>query len=161
MRRIIALLLVPWLIACEQKPQLTLAEQVKIVATECHDLAVEQTGGFDPREAEEPPRTISTTKRRGGKVVGSGAIAKGAAGGALVGAAGGAIGDEAGTGAAIGAAFGGLLGGIRRHKATNQQVTRSYANPEYQEYVEARKTFKSTFDQCMAERTGATKGEEK
>ena len=155
MHRVIILLTLPLLVACEQEPQLTLAEQVKIIATECHELATVQSG-FDPRTAQEPPRTISTTTRRGGEVVGSGAIARGAAGGAALGAIGGAIADDAGTGAAAGAAMGGLLGGIRRHRETNEMVTRTHANPDYEEYVVAQKAFKTTFDQCMAERTGAT-----
>jgi hypothetical protein len=155
MRRVIVLLTLPLLAACEQEPQLTLAEQVKIIATECHELAAQQSD-FDPRTAEEPPRTISSTSRRGGEVVGSGAIARGAAGGAGIGAIGGAIGGDAGKGAGIGAAVGGLLGGVRRHKETNEQVTRTFANPDYEEYVAARQAFKQTFDQCMAERAGAT-----
>jgi len=156
MHRSIVLLTLPLLVACEQEPQLTLAEQVKQVASECHELAVQQSSGFDPRTAEEPPRTISTTTRRGGEVVGSGAIVRGAAGGAALGAVGGAIAGDAGTGAAAGAGIGGLLGGIRRHRETDEPVTRTFANPDYEEYVAARKAFKSTFDECMAERTGAT-----
>ena len=155
MHRVIILITLPLLVACEQEPQLTLAEQVKIIATECHELATVQSG-FDPRTAQEPPRTISTTSQRGGEVVGSGAVVRGAAGGAALGAVGGAIGGDAGKGAGIGAAVGGLLGGIRRHKETNEQVTRTFANPDYEEYVAARKAFKKTFDQCMAERAGAT-----
>jgi hypothetical protein len=156
MHRFLVLLVLPSLLAgCEPEPQLTLAEQVKKIATECQDLA-EQQSGFDPRTAEEPPRTISTTSRRGGEVVGSGALVRGAAQGAAAGAIGGAIAGDAGTGAAAGAAVGGLLGGIRRHRETNEQVTRTHANPDYAEYAADRKAFKSTFDQCMAERAGAT-----
>jgi len=156
MHRLIIPLTLPLLLACEQEPPLTLAEQVKKVATECHELAVEKTGGFDPRAVEEPPRTVSTTTRRGGEVAGSGAIVRGAARGGAIGAIGGAIADDAGTGAAAGAAIGGLLGGVRRHRETDEPVTRTFANPEYEEYLAARKAFKSTFDECMAERTGAT-----
>ncbi len=155
MRRVIVLITLPLLVACEREPQLTLAQQVKMIATECHELATQQSG-FDPRTAEEPPRTISTTSRRGGEVLGSGAVVRGAAGGAALGAVGGAIADDAGTGAGIGAAVGGLLGGIRRHRETNEPVTRTFANPDYEEYVAARTAFKKTFDQCMAERAGAT-----
>jgi hypothetical protein len=155
MRWVVVLLTLLWLPACEREPELTLAEQVKMIATECHELATQQTG-FDPRTAEEPPRTISKTSRRGGEVVGSGDIAKGAAGGAALGAIGGAIAGDAGTGAAAGAVMGGLFGGVRRHREVNEPVTRTFANPEYEEYVAARKAFKKTFDQCMAERTGAT-----
>ena len=38
MRRVIVLLTLPLLAACEQEPKLTLAEQVKIIATECHGM---------------------------------------------------------------------------------------------------------------------------
>jgi hypothetical protein len=155
MRRVMVLITLPLLVACEQEPQLTLAQQVKMIATECHELAAQQSG-FDPRTAQEPPRTISTTTRRGGEVLGSGAVARGAAGGAALGAVGGAIADDAGTGAGIGAAVGGLLGGIRRHRETNEPVTRTFANPDYEEFVAAQRTFKATFDGCMAERAGAT-----
>src|SRR4029453_14543996 len=48
---------------------------------ECHVVAVSQSQ-FDPTLAEEPARTISETHKQGGDVVGSGAIAKGAAKGA-------------------------------------------------------------------------------
>lgn len=126
MRRVGLLFALPMLLACE--PELTLAQQVKKVASECHDLA-EQQSGFDLLIAEEPPRTISNTERRGGDVVGSGAIARGAAGGAALGAIGGAIADDAGTGAGVGAAVGGLLGGIRRHRETNEPVTAGDRRP--------------------------------
>ena len=159
MRQVTVLFALPLLVACEQEPQLTLAQQVKIIATDCHELAVKETG-FDPRNAEEPPRTLSSVSKRGGEVVGSGDIARGAAGGAALGALGGAIAGDAGTGAAAGAAVGGLLGGIRRHRETNEPVTRTYANPEYEEYVAARKAFKRRFDACMAERTGANEARE-
>lgn len=159
MHRLSVVLTLPLLAACEQEPQLTLAQQVKLIASECHELAQQKTG-FDPRAAEEPPRTLSTTSRRGGEVVGSGALVGGAAKGAALGAVGGAIAGDAGTGAGAGAAIGGLLGGIRRHRETNEQVTRTYANPAYEEYLAARTAFKQTFDACMAERAGARPGED-
>jgi hypothetical protein len=154
MRQVAVLLLLPLIAACEQEPQLTLAEKVKKITAECQELAV-QKSGFDPRTAEEPPRTLSTTTKRGGEVLGSGAVARGAARGAAAGAVGGAIADDAGTGAAAGAAIGGLLGGIRRHREADEPVTRTYANPAYEEYVAAQQSFKQTFGDCMREK-GAT-----
>jgi hypothetical protein len=64
-------------------------------------------------------------------VVGSGAIAKGAAKGAVVGVAGGAIAGDAGKGAAIGAGAGALIGGVRRKQETEKMVTTTRTNPEY------------------------------
>jgi hypothetical protein len=110
MRRVISLLTVLVLAACQQ--QLTPAEKAAKDRSECQALATEQTG-FDPLTAEEPPRTVSTTQERGGKVVGSGAVVKGAAGGAALGAIGGAIAGDAGKGAGAGAAIGGLIGGVK------------------------------------------------
>ena len=112
-------------------------------------------GLYMPRDGIDRSRTISTTQRRGGEVVGSGAVVKGAAGGAALGAIGGAIAGNAGTGAAAGAAIGGLLGGVRRHQETNQMVTTTHTNPEYVAYTEAREAFKTAFDRCLAERAGA------
>jgi hypothetical protein len=140
-------------VACGR--ELTPAEKAAKVRSECQALATQQTG-FDPLTAEEPPRTISSTSRRGGEVVGSGAIVRGAAGGAALGAVGGAIAGNAGKGAAAGAAVGGLLGGYRRHEATNQMVTRTQTNPDYQQYEQARMAFKTAFEQCLTGRAGAT-----
>lgn len=140
------------LAACQQ--QLTPEEQAAKDRAECQALASGESG-FDPLTADEPPRTLSSTQRRGGKVLGSGDVAKGAAGGAALGALGGAIAGDAGVGAAAGAAVGGLIGGVRRHRETNEMVTTTHANPNYQEYAEARASFKRAFDQCLAEREGA------
>ena len=152
MRQVISLLILLVLAACQQ--ELSPAEKAAKDRSECQALATRQTG-FDPLTAEEPVRTISTTQRRGGQVVGSGAVVKGAAGGAALGAVGGAIMGNAGGGAAAGAAIGGLMGGVRRHQETNEMVTTTQTNPEYVEYMEAKDAFKAAFDQCLAGREGA------
>jgi hypothetical protein len=138
-------------LACQ--PELTPAEKAAKDRSECQALATQQTG-FDPLTAEEPPRTISTTSRRGGEVVGSGAILKGAAQGAVLGVVGGAIMGDAGKGAGAGAAIGGLMGGYKRHQETNQMVTRTHTNPEYEKYEQSREAFKTAFEQCLAGRAG-------
>jgi hypothetical protein len=135
--------------ACER--ELTPAEKAAKDRSECQALATQQSG-FDPLTAEEPPRTISTTSRRGGEVVGSGAVVGGAAKGAVLGVVGGAIMGSPGTGAAAGAAIGGLMGGYKRHQETNQMVTRTSTNPEYEKYQQSREAFKAAFDQCLAGR---------
>jgi uncharacterized protein YcfJ len=120
--------------------------------SECHVLAVGQSH-FDPTlAAEAPPRTISETHKRGGDVVGSGAIAKGAVVGGVVGLAGGAIAGNAGAGAAIGAGGGALIGGVRRKRETNEMVTTTRTNPEYTAYVGAKNGYRSAFDACMTAR---------
>jgi hypothetical protein len=139
-------------VACGRK--LTPAEKAAQNRSECQALAT-QKSGFDPLTAEEPPRTISSTSRRGGQVVGSGAVVEGAAKGAVAGVVGGAIMGSPGKGAAAGAAVGGLMGGYRRHKEVNETVTRTHTNPDYQKFEESRKAFKTAFDQCMAARAGA------
>jgi hypothetical protein len=139
-------------VACGR--ELTPAEKAAKARSECQALATQQTG-FDPLTAEEPPRTISTTSRRGGQVVGSGAIVRGAAGGAALGAVGGAVMGNAGKGAAAGAAVGGLMGGYNRHQQTNQMVTRTQTNPEYERYEQSKMAFKAAFEQCLAGRAGA------
>jgi hypothetical protein len=152
MRQATSLIMLLMLAACQ--PELSPAEKAAKDRSECQALATQQSG-FDPLTAEEPPRTISTTRRRGGEVVGSGAMVKGAAGGAALGAIGGAIAGSPGTGAAAGAAIGGLLGGVRRHRETNEMVTTTHTNPEYVEYTEAKDAFKTAFDRCLAQRAGA------
>jgi hypothetical protein len=152
MRQVISLLALLVLAACQQ--QLSPAEKAAKDRSECQALASQRTG-FDPLTAEAPPRTVSTTGRRGGQVVGSGAVVKGAAGGAAAGAIGGAIAGDAGKGAAAGAAAGALLGGVRRHQETNETVTTTQANPEYAKYMEAKDAFRTAFDQCLAGRAGA------
>jgi hypothetical protein len=152
MRQAIALLALLALAACQQ--QLSPAEKAAKDRSECQAVATRQSG-FDPLMAEAPPRTISTTSRRGGEVVGSGAIVKGAAGGAVLGVVGGAIAGDVGAGAGAGAAIGGLLGGVKRHRETNEMVTRTHTNPEYEDYMAAKNAFRDAFDQCLAEREGA------
>jgi hypothetical protein len=139
-------------IGCEQEPQLTPAEKAAKDRAECQVIATGQSG-FDPLTAPDPPpRTITTTSRRGGEVVGSGAIVKGAAGGAALGAMGGALMGTAGGGAGAGAAIGGVMGGVKRHQQTNEMVSRSSPNPEYEAYQEAKAGFKTAFEQCLAQR---------
>jgi len=118
---------------------------------ECHVVAVSQTQ-FDPSLAEEPVRTLSETHKQGGDVVGSGAIAKGAAKGAVVGVVGGAIAGDAGKGAAIGAGAGALIGGVRRRQETQKMVTTTRTNPEYTAYVAAKNAYRNAFDSCMTSR---------
>jgi hypothetical protein len=152
MRQAISLFMLLAMAACQQ--QLSPAEKAAKDRSECQALATQQSG-FDPLTAEEPERTISTTRRRGGQVVGSGAMVKGAAGGAALGAIGGAIAGSPGTGAAAGAAIGGLMGGVKRHRETNEMVTTTHTNPEYVKFTEAKDAFRAAFDQCLAERAGA------
>ena len=153
MRRILVLLLALALAAC--KPALTPTEKAAKDRSECSVVAIDQSG-FDPVTAEEPPRTISSTHQRGGEVVGSGAVVKGAAQGAVLGVVGGAIMGEAGKGAAAGAAVGGLVGGARRHRETKEMVTSTRPNPEYEQYVAAKAAYKSALEGCLAARAGAT-----
>jgi len=152
MRHVSVLLLSLAALAC--KPALTPTEQAAKDRSECSVVAIDQSG-FDPVTAEEPPRTISSTHQRGGEVVGSGAVVKGAAEGAVVGVVGGAIVGEAGKGAAAGAAVGGLLGGVRRHRETQEMVTSTRPNPEHEQYVAAKAAYKSALEGCLAARAGA------
>jgi len=152
MRWRMALLTALALAACQR--QLSPAEQAAQNRAECQALATQQSG-FDPLTAEEPQRTISSTHRRGGEVVGSGAVVKGAAEGAVLGVIGGAIMGDAGGGAGAGAAIGGLMGGVRRHRETNEMVTTTRTNPEYEQFVAARSAFKTSFEACLAQRQGA------
>jgi hypothetical protein len=145
------------LAGCTPEPELTPAERAAKDRAECQAIATSQTS-FDPLTAPEPPpKTISRTERRGGQVVGSGEIVKGAAGGAALGAMGGAIMGNAGKGAGAGAAIGGVMGGVKRHKQTNEMVTRTSPNPEYEAYVQQKDAFRAAFEQCLAQRsaTGA------
>jgi hypothetical protein len=139
------------MLACQ--PELTPAEKAAKDRAECQALATQQTG-FDPLTAEEPPRTISSTQRRGGETLGSGAVVKGAAQGAVLGVVGGAIMGDAGAGAGAGAAIGGLMGGVKRHRETNEMVTRTSTNPAYEQFVQSRQAFKTAFDGCLAARAG-------
>jgi hypothetical protein len=137
---------------CEQ--ELTPAERAAQDRSECQALATQESG-FDPLTAQEPPRTISTTARRGGKVVGEGDIVKGAAKGAVLGVVGGAIMGSAGKGAGAGAAVGGLMGGAKRYQETNEMVTTTHTNPDYTAFSEARSAFKKSFESCLAQRQAA------
>jgi hypothetical protein len=154
---LLALLAVP---ACQREaapppePKLSAAEQAAKDRTECQALATQQSG-FDPLTAEEPARTISSTHRRGGETLGSGAVVEGAAKGAVAGVIGGAIMGSPGKGAGAGAAVGGLIGGVRRHKETNEMVTSTRTNPDYTAFVASRKDFKTSFEGCLAQRKAA------
>ncbi len=150
MRRVLPVALVLMLVACGP-PELTPTEKAAKDRSECHVVAIGQSG-FDPTTAEEPPRTLSSSAPRGGEVVGSGAIVKGAAKGAVVGVVGGAIAGEAGEGAAAGAAVGGLIGGMRRRSETREVVTTTRTNPEHAEYVEAKQAYKRALEECLASR---------
>jgi hypothetical protein len=119
---------------------------------ECHVIAVSQSG-FDPTvAADPPPRTISETHKAGGDVVGSGAVAKGAAKGAVGGVVVGAIAGDAGKGAAIGAGAGALIGGARRHQETQKMVTTTRTNPEYAAYEQKKNGYRTAFDVCLSSR---------
>jgi hypothetical protein len=142
------------LAACREEVQLTPAEQAAKDRSECQALATHDSG-FDPLTAEAPPRTISSTARRGGNVVGEGDIVEGAAKGAVLGVVGGAIMGDAGRGAGAGAAMGGLMGGARRRQETNEMVTTTHTNPEYTEFEASKAAFKSSFDSCLAQRKAA------
>jgi hypothetical protein len=48
-----------------------------------------------------------------------------------------------------------LLGGVKRHQQTNEMVTKTRTNPEYEQYKQAKNAFKSSFDACLAGRQGA------
>jgi hypothetical protein len=150
--RVLVVLLGVAAVACERA--LTPMEKAAKDRSECSVVAIDQSG-FDPVTAEEPPRTISSSHQRGGEVVGSGAIAKGAAGGAVAGAVGGAIVGDAGKGAAAGAAVGGLFGGVKRHRETKEIVTSTRPNPEYTKYAAAKKAYKNALEQCLTARARA------
>jgi hypothetical protein len=133
----------------EEKVPLTPAEQAAKDRAECIAIAIDQTG-FDPTTAEAPVKTLSSTHERGGDVMGSGSIAKGAVGGAAGGAIVGAIAGDTGTGAAIGAAAGGLFGGLKRRSHTKEMVTTTRPNPAYQEYEANKASYRQTLDTCLA-----------
>ncbi len=133
-------------------PQLSPLELEAKNRGECHVIAVSQSQ-FDPTLAEEPPpRTLSETHKAGGDVVGSGAIAKGAAKGAVGGVVVGAIAGDAGKGAAIGAGAGALIGGVKRRQETQKMVTTTRTNPAYTEYVAKKDAYRASFDACMSAR---------
>ena len=141
-------------VACGR--ELTPTEKAAKDRSECSVMAIDQSG-FDPVTAEAPPRSLASTHERGGDVVGSGAVVKGAAGGAVVGVIGGAIMGNAGAGAAAGAAAGGLIGGVKRHRETKEMVTTTRPNPDYTNYIEAKSAYKNALEQCLAARAGEPK----
>jgi len=150
----LALSLVAALAACQREtppPELSPLEKEAKARAECHVMAVSQSQ-FDPTMAEAPPQTISETKQAGGDVVGSGAIAGGAAKGALVGVAAGAVAGDAGKGAAAGAVAGGLIGGMRRRQETKKMVTTTRTNPEYTAYLAKKEQYRQVFDACLTAR---------
>ena len=93
MRGQAALLAVLWLAGCEK--ELTPTEKAAKDRGECMVLATQQAD-FDPITAEEPPRTLSSSHRRGGDLKeGAVDVGKGAVGGAVAGVVGGAVAPEA------------------------------------------------------------------
>jgi hypothetical protein len=150
MRKETALLAVLVLAACEK--ELTPTEKAAKDRGECMVLATQQSG-FDPITAEEPPRTVSSSHKRGGDLKeGAVDVGKGAVGGAVVGVVGGAIMGEAGRGAAAGAAVGGLIGGAKHYQKRQEIVTTTRPNPAYQEYARQKDAYKSALEQCLASR---------
>lgn len=138
------------LVACEK--ELTPIEKAAKDRGECMVLASEQSG-FDPITAEEPPRTVSSSHKRGGTAKeGAVDVGKGAVGGAVVGVVGGAIMGEAGRGAAAGAAVGGLIGGAKHYQKRQEVVTTTRPNPAYQEFAQKKAAYKSALEQCLASR---------
>jgi hypothetical protein len=155
MRGIVVVSIALVLAGCEK--QLTPTEKAAKDRSECMLIATEQSG-FDPITAEEPPRTISSSHKRGGDLKeGVVDVGKGAAGGAVLGVVGGAIMGEAGKGAAAGAAVGGLIGGARHYKKRQEVVTTTSPNPEYQQYAASKQAYKSALEQCLASRAEAPK----
>ena len=137
-------------VACQ--PELTPVEKAAKDRSECMLLATDETG-FDPVTAEPPPRTVSTSRQRGGDAKGAvGDVGKGALGGAALGAVGGAIMDDAGGGAAAGAAIGGLVGGVKHYKKRKEVVTTTRPNPAYDEYLQQKDDYKYVLEECLAAR---------
>jgi hypothetical protein len=153
MRRAILLLALLGAGPCEQK--LSPTELAAKNRSECMVIATSESG-FDPLMAEEPPRTISSSHKRGGDLKeGAVDVGKGALGGAVLGVAGGAVAGEAGKGAAAGAVVGGLIGGARHYKKRQEVVTTSRPNPAYQEYAAMKDHYRSALEQCLASRAEA------
>jgi hypothetical protein len=150
MRFVLPVLLLLALAACEK--ELTPTEKAAKDRSECMVVAMEQSG-FDPITAEEPPRTVSSTHKRGGTFEeGAVDVGKGVAGGAVAGVVGGAIMGEAGRGAAAGAAVGGLIGGAKHYQKRQEMVTSTRPNPAYQEFAQKKADYKSALEQCLASR---------
>jgi len=153
MRRTSALVAAVLLAGCEKPPQLTPAEKAAKDRAECQALATQQSA-FDPLTAEEPPRTISSTHRRGGEGAGqvAGGVVEGAAKGAVLGVVGGAILGSPGRGAGAGAAIGGIWGGAQKHHEANETVTTTQANPEYESFMAKKNAFNAAFNACLGQR---------
>jgi hypothetical protein len=150
MRRVIAMGAVLALLACQK--ELTPTEKAAKDRGECMVIATDESG-FDPITAEEPPRTLSSSHKRGGDLKeGAVDVGKGAVGGAVAGVVGGAIMGEAGKGAAAGAAVGGLIGGARHYKKRQEVVTTTRPNPEYEEYQQRKAAYRSALEDCLASR---------
>jgi hypothetical protein len=150
MRTVVAVLAILVLAACEK--ELTPTEQAAKDRSECMVIANQQSG-FDPLTAEEPPRTVSSSHKRGGTMKeGAVDVGKGAVGGAALGVVGGAIMGEAGRGAAAGAAVGGLIGGAKHYQKRQEVVTTTRPNPAYQEFAAQKAAYKSALEQCLASR---------
>ena len=113
--------------------------------TNCSNWAVQQSG-FDPNRVVAPPPPPPQER-----VVGSGALVRGAAGGAALGAVGGAIGGDAGKGAAIGAGVGALFGGMRRANEINQeqQVYQSQVAQQQAVIANGQANYDRAFAACM------------
>jgi hypothetical protein len=115
--------------------------------TNCSNWAVQQSG-FDPRDGRVTSPPPPPPQQR---VIGSGAMARGAAGGAALGAVGGAIGGDAGKGAAIGAGVGALFGGMRRASEINQeqQVYQSQVAQQQAIIANGQANYDRAFAACM------------
>jgi YMGG-like Gly-zipper len=117
---------------------------------QCHVWATQQTG-FDPARARAGTAPPPPPPQQ---VVGSGAMARGAAGGAAIGAVGGAIGGDAGKGAAIGAASGALIGGMRRSRQiqAEQEAYQSQAAQQQSSLAQGQANYDRAFAACMTGR---------
>ncbi len=125
------------------------AEQQQRDRAQCDGWAAQQSG-FDPATARVAAPPPSTQQR----VVGSGAMARGAAGGAALGAVGGAIGGDAGKGAAIGAGVGAVFGGMRRSRQIQQeqQMQQDAAAQQQSVTAQGQANYERAFAACMAGR---------
>ena len=112
--------------------------------TNCSRWAVE-TSGYDPRTGRGTSPPPPPPNQR---VVGSGAMVRGAVPGAAVGALGGAIGGDAGKGAAIGAGVGALFGGLRR--ASEIQAERQAYEHEVSQYDRVLANGQVNYDRAFA-----------
>lgn len=125
------------------------AQQQELDRGQCYGWAVQQTG-FDPARAQAAAPPPPQQQR----VVGSGAMVRGAAGGAALGAVGGAIGGDAGKGAAIGAGVGAVFGGMRRSSQIQQEQQMQQNQAAQQQYAMAQgqANYDRAFAACMTGR---------